>query len=49
MDKNSPLQLYLDPGNYIVDITMSGFKSIHRVINVGKSGKVVIDENLERE
>jgi len=49
MDKNSPVELFLDPGNYIVDITMSGFKSIHRVINVGKNGKVVIDENLDRE
>jgi eukaryotic-like serine/threonine-protein kinase len=49
MEKNSPVELYLDPGNYVVDITMSGFKSIHRVITVEKSGKVVIDESLDRE
>jgi serine/threonine protein kinase/cytoskeletal protein RodZ len=49
LDKNSPVELYLDPGNYILDITMSGFKSIHRVITVEKNGKVAIDESLDRE
>ena len=49
LDKNSPVDLYLDPGNYVLDITLSGFKSIHKVITVEKSGKVVIDESLDRE
>lgn len=49
VEKNSPVELYLDPGNYVLDITMSGFKSIHRVITVEKNGKVVVDENLDRE
>jgi serine/threonine-protein kinase len=49
VDKNSPVELYLDPANYVVDITMSGFKSVHRVITVEKNGKVAIDENLDRE
>jgi eukaryotic-like serine/threonine-protein kinase len=49
IDKNSPVDLYLDPGNYVVDITLSGFKSVHKVITVEKSGKVAIDENLDRE
>ncbi|HXM62832.1 MAG TPA: PEGA domain-containing protein [Terriglobales bacterium] len=49
LDKNSPVELYLDPGNYVLDITLSGFKSIHKVITVEKSGKVVIDESLDRE
>jgi hypothetical protein len=49
VDKNSPVDLFLDPGNYVLDITLSGFKSVHRVITVEKSGKVVIDENLDRE
>ncbi len=49
LDKASPLEFYLDPGNYVVDITASGFKTIHRVITVDKGGKVVIDENMERE
>ncbi len=49
LDKNSPVDLFLDPGNYMLDITMSGFKSIHKVITVEKNGKVAIDESLDRE
>ena len=49
LDKFSPVELYLDPGTYIVDITLSGFKSVHRVINVEKNGKVSIEESLNRE
>ena len=49
LDKFSPLEVYLDPGNYVLDITMSGFKSIHRVITVEKNGKVAVDESLDRE
>jgi len=36
IDKTSPVEFYLNPGNY-------------RVISVEKSGKVVIDESLDRE
>jgi hypothetical protein len=49
VDKNSPVDLFLDPGNYVIDITMSGFQDVHRVITVERSGKVAIDEILTRE
>jgi serine/threonine protein kinase len=49
LDKFSPVELHLDPGNYVVDITLSGFKSVHRVITVEKNGKVAIEESLDRE
>jgi serine/threonine-protein kinase len=49
LDKFSPVELYLDPGTYVVDITLSGFKGVHRVINVEKNGKVAIEESLNRE
>jgi serine/threonine-protein kinase len=49
LDKFSPVELYLDPGTYVVDITLTGFKSVHRVINVEKNGKVAIEESLDRE
>jgi serine/threonine-protein kinase len=49
LDKPSPAEFYLNPGNYVVDITLSGFQSIHRVVTVDKSGKVVIDEIMNRE
>jgi len=49
LDKDSPVNFLLDPGNYIVDITLSGYVSIHKVISVDKGGKVVIDEVLQHE
>jgi len=49
VDKMSPVEFYLNPGNYVIDITASGFKSVHKVVTVEKNGKVVIDESLDRE
>ena len=49
VDKPSPVDFYLNPGTYVIDVTMSGFKPLHRVIDVEKGGKVAIDENLERQ
>jgi len=49
LDKMSPVDVMLGPGNYIVDITMTGFKPVHKVISVDKGGKVAIDEILERQ
>ena len=49
VDKPSPVVFYLNPGNYVIDITMSGFKSVEKVITVEKNGKVAVEENLDRE
>jgi hypothetical protein len=49
LDKGSPVEVVLDPGNYIVDITLSGYVSIHKVITVDKGGKAVIDEVMQHE
>jgi hypothetical protein len=49
LDKTSPVDFLLDPGNYMVDITMSGYATIHKVITVDKGGKAVIDEVLQHE
>jgi eukaryotic-like serine/threonine-protein kinase len=49
LDKTSPMEFYLDPGNYELDITLSGYKNIHRVISIDKGGKVAIDESLDRQ
>ena len=49
LDKSSPVEFYLNPGNYVVDITLSGYKGVHKVITVDKNGKVAVDENLERQ
>jgi len=49
LDKISPVDVMLGPGNYIVDITLTGFKPVHKVISVDKGGKATIDEILERQ
>ena len=49
LDKMSPLDVMMGPGNYVVDITLTGFKPVHKIVSVEKDGKVVIDEVLERE
>ena len=49
LDKNSPVDVMLDPGNYEVDITLSGFAPVHKVVTASKGGKVVIDEVLQAQ
>jgi serine/threonine protein kinase len=49
LERMSPVDVVLGPGNYIVDITLTGFKPVHKVISVDKGGKVAIDEILERQ
>jgi hypothetical protein len=49
LDKTSPVDVMLGPGNYIVDITLTGFKPVHKVVSVDKGGKAAIDEILERQ
>jgi serine/threonine protein kinase len=49
LDKFSPVDFFLNPGTYVIDVTLSGYKPVHRVIEVQKGGKVAVDENLERE
>jgi hypothetical protein len=44
LDKGSPVDFVLDPGNYVVDITLTGYAPIHKVITVDKGGKAVIDD-----
>jgi hypothetical protein len=49
LEKLSPTEFMLGPGNYVVDITQTGFKTVHKVVSVEKGGKVAIDEILERQ
>jgi serine/threonine protein kinase len=49
VDKATPVEFYLNPGAYVIDITLSGYKTIHRVVNIEKGNKVAIDETLERQ
>jgi serine/threonine protein kinase len=47
VDKNSPVDFLLSPGNYVVDITLTGYKPVQKVITMDKSGTISIDETLE--
>jgi serine/threonine protein kinase len=49
LDKLSPVDLLVGPGNYVVDVTLTDFKAVHKVVSVDKGGKVAIDEILERQ
>ncbi len=49
LDKLSPVDIMLGPGNYVVDLTLTGFKPIHKVVSVDKGSKVAVDEILERQ
>jgi len=47
LDKNTPVDVLLDPGNYVIDITLSGYAPVHKVITADKGGKVVVDEVMQ--
>lgn len=49
LDRTAPFDFYLNPGTYVVDITMSGYRSLHRVISVSEGEKVAIEETLSPE
>ena len=49
LDKNSPVDVMLDPGNYVIDLSLSGYAPVHKVITVDKGGKVVVDENMQTQ
>jgi serine/threonine protein kinase len=47
LEKPSPVDFYLNPGTYIVDVTLTGYKSARHVITVTQGGKITLDETLE--
>jgi serine/threonine protein kinase len=49
VEKTSPVEFFLNPGNYVVDITLSGYAPIHKVITVNPNDKQVIDEDMQRQ
>jgi serine/threonine-protein kinase len=49
LDKGSPVDVMLDPGNYVIDITLSDYAPIHKVVTVEKGNKVVVDETMQRQ
>jgi hypothetical protein len=49
LDKTAPFDFYLNPGTYVIDVTMSGYRPLHRVVTVQEGEKLAIEENLTPE
>jgi hypothetical protein len=49
LEKNVPVDVMLDPGNYVIDVTMTGYAPLHKVITVDKGGKVAVDDIMQKE
>jgi serine/threonine-protein kinase len=47
LEKNSPVDVALDPGNYVIDITLSGYAPLHKIVTAEKGDKVTLDEVLQ--
>jgi hypothetical protein len=46
LEKTAPYDFYLNPGTYEIDVSMSGYHSLHRVIDVEAGEKVAIEGAL---
>ena len=49
LDKSVPVDVMLDPGNYVVDVTASGYAPIHKVVTVEKGSKVLVDDVMQQQ
>ncbi len=49
LDKTAPFDFYLNPGTYVIDVTRSGYRPLHRVVNIQEGEKLAIEENLSPE
>jgi hypothetical protein len=47
MEKTSPVDVAVDPGSYVIDITLTGYAPVRKIITASKGGKLVIDETLQ--
>lgn len=47
LEKSVPVDVTLDPGNYVIDITASGYAPIHKIVTVQKGSKVVLDDTMQ--
>ena len=49
LDKTTPFDFYLNPGTYVLDVSLSGYQPLHRVITVEEGEKLAIQETLAPE
>lgn len=49
LDKTAPFDFYLNPGTYVIDVTMNGYRPLHRVVSLQEAEKLAIEESLVPE
>ena len=49
LEKTTPVEILLNPGNYIVDITLSGYQPVQKVITIDQGATTVIDETMQTQ
>ena len=47
VEKTSPVDFYLNPGTYVIDVTLSGYKSVRHVVTVNQGAKIELNDILE--
>jgi hypothetical protein len=49
LEKSTPVEAALDPGNYVIDITLTGYAPIHKIVSAEKGSKLVVDEVMQKQ
>jgi hypothetical protein len=49
LEKSTPVDAALDPGNYVIDITLTGYAPIHKVVTAEKGSKLVVEEVMQKQ
>jgi serine/threonine protein kinase len=47
LDKTAPVDVTLDPGNYVIDVTASGYAPIHKIITVERGSKTLLEDVMQ--
>lgn len=48
LDKSTPMEIQVEPGNYEITIQKNGYKPVHTNLSAGANEKVKIDEKLQQ-
>ncbi len=49
IEKNTPVDVIVDPGNYEVEISLSGYAPVRKIVSAAKGEKLVVDEVLQQQ
>jgi hypothetical protein len=48
MGKTTPTEFYFPAGVYEISLSLDGYKTLHRTVDVNTGGKLDVSENLEK-